>query len=170
MSQIPYLLARRRRIRVAVFAGLGLVALLVMLDHVGVFSPVTDDWAAFDGRRCQVVRGVSGDALVIRTREGGREATVHLLGVDASASPAAGDELAGRLRDRTPLLRLEPLQTRDARGRLLAYVYLNETEMLNLQLIREGQAKADGRIPHSFQAVFEQAQAEARKKRLGVWK
>ena len=64
---------------------------------------------------------------------------------------------------------LEPLDTRDESGHLLAYVYLSESDDLNLDLIHDGQAYADRRRGHSRHAAFEQAESEARKKSRGLW-
>jgi endonuclease YncB( thermonuclease family) len=67
------------------------------------------------------------------------------------------------------LLRLDGTQSRDDLGRLRAYVYLTESELLNETVARHGRGYADRRIRHTFSPQFEQAEAEARKHARGLW-
>lgn len=57
---------------------------------------------------------------------------------------------------------------RDRNGRLLAYVYLEDGTFVNLELIREGLARASDER-HRHLAEFLAAQSEARREGLGVW-
>jgi micrococcal nuclease len=162
---------------------LGFVLLLLLsliLDRAGVFGYRGDDGARFDRHEALVTRVVDGDTIHIRTSEG-VEATVRLIGVDApemnSHNNRPPDHYAeqatkyarARLDGKTIRLRLDDPQTRDRYGRLLAYVYLNESDNFNLDLIHDGEAYAYRRYPHTFSAQFETAENEARKKRRGLW-
>ena len=124
----------------------------------------------------RVVRILDGDTLVLRPETGGAEATVRLLGVDAPDPPSghwcnqAITYLTNRTRDRLITLRLDGLEPRDADGNVLAYVYITEKSLLNAEMIRDGQAYADRRRPHSMRLQFEQLETEARKKPRGLWK
>jgi hypothetical protein len=57
---------------------------------------------------------------------------------------------------------------RDRDGRLLAYVYLEDGTFVNLELIREGHARASDER-HQHLAEFLAAQSVARKAGVGVW-
>lgn len=100
---------------------------------------------------------------------------MQLAGV---AAPQTGDYAAEMSRawlvmhaeGKDVTLRLEPTQTRTAEGALLAYVYLSTTENVNIDAVKQGAAYADPRTPHSLSKQFEQAEAEARKKHIGLWK
>jgi endonuclease YncB( thermonuclease family) len=98
---------------------------------------------------------------------------VQLLGVTPMLNEGAArgkTYLARRLEGKDVTLRLEPTQTRDSSGRLLAYVYFSDTDLINLDIVHDGQAFADRRVPHSLHQQIEQAENEARKKQRGMWK
>jgi endonuclease YncB( thermonuclease family) len=67
-------------------------------------------------------------------------------------------------------INLQETQTRDKYDRLLAYVYLSESESLNLALVRDGHAYADRRFSHPLRWQFEAGETEARKAGRGLWK
>jgi endonuclease YncB( thermonuclease family) len=68
------------------------------------------------------------------------------------------------------VLRLETTQSRNPAGDLLAYAYLPDASLLNLELIRFGQAYADRRSAFAQRPQFEQAENEARQKKRGLWR
>lgn len=100
---------------------------------------------------------------------------VRLIGIDA---PEAGSHFAEqaaaylvvRTTQKPLILRLEPTETRDRFGRLLAYVYSSDASCVNQEIVRDGFAYADRRHRHSLRAQFEMAENEARKKSRGLWK
>ena len=65
---------------------------------------------------------------------------------------------------------MDATQTRDPAGHLLAYVYFTDTDLINLDIVHDGQAFADRRVTHSLHQQIEQAENEARKKQRGMWK
>lgn len=152
---------QRRRVIRGVIAGL-LVALCgaIAIDQV----THSNDWRRFDQKTVTVVGIPAGDQIVIDGRT-----TIRLIGVDAPYKQSL-DYTRARLASRQVLLRLEPTQTRDDAGRLMAYVYLGDNDCLNLALIRDGKAFADRRHRHTFSPQYEQAENEARKKGRGMWK
>ncbi len=93
---------------------------------------------------------------------------VHLLGV--IPGEGATEYLSEQIRGKRVILKLESPQTRDAEGRLLAYVYLDVSDCLNVDLVREGFARADRVNPYLMRALVERAEADARKHRRGIWK
>jgi len=172
---------RRRFIRLGAWSALLLLAAGVLADHWGVLGDHGDDRSRYDRRRAVVVRIVDGDTFIARIDSSDEEIMMHLLGTDAPRlhlgerrpadhwAPQARDYLVEKLEHQTITLRLEPLLTRDRFGRLLVYAYLNDTDNLNLDLVRDGQAYADRRVKHSLSAAFEAAEAEARRRRNGLW-
>ena len=141
-----------------------------------------DDWSAFDHRTFVVSRVIDGDTIHIKSNEGSSETIVRLIGIDApelhdpgTSQPAYWSDRArayldARASGKPVTLRLEPIQTRDRYGRLLAYVYLSDADCLNADLIHDGQAYADRRFRHSYRPQYEQAESEARRKQRGLWK
>ena len=179
---VRWQLRRRRRVRGWAFAGLLVLALSAVLDRSGRFRSTGDDWAAFDHKAFVVTHVSDGDTLIVRPTSGGPETKVRLIGVDTpelhSASGAGGDYWAREAKrytashaDGRPVtLRLESTNTRDKYRRLLAYVYVGDSDNLNLDLVRDGQGYADRRFRHSMRPQFEQAEAEARRRGRGLWK
>src|SRR2546423_8049434 len=118
--------ARRRRL-LRWTAALLLVAFgaAVLLDHLGYFAYHGDDWRRFDGRSFPVSRIIDGRTFDITADRD--EVTVALLGIDsATASHVGRQSLAARIEGRSVTLKLEPLQTRDSEGRLIAWAYLGD--------------------------------------------
>ena len=175
-------LRRHRTVRRFTLAGLVVLALSAVLDRTGAFRYDGDDWRAFDHKSFVVTHVADGDTINVRPSAGGSETRVRLLGVDTpelhSQSHPGADYwareamryTASRVEGRAVTLRLEPTKTRDKYRRLLAYVYLGDADIFNLDLVRDGEAYADRRFPHSLRSQFEQAEGEARKKARGLWK
>jgi micrococcal nuclease len=159
-----------------------ILALSAVLDRTGLFRYAGDDWRTFDHKTFVVTHVADGDTLDVRSPGGGAVTRVRLLGVDSpelrSRSHSGSDYWArealryaeSRAEGRLVTLRLEATNTRDRYRRLLAYVYLDDSDNLNLDLVRDGEAYADRRFRHSLRPQFEQAEAEARKKGRGLWK
>jgi micrococcal nuclease len=108
---------------------------------------------------------------------------VRLLGLDAPELHSSEDRgrpdfwahesrryTVARAHGKTVTLRLEPTETRDRYRRLLAYVYVGDSQNLNLDLVRDGHAYADRRFRHSMRAQFERAENESRRAKRGLWK
>jgi endonuclease YncB( thermonuclease family) len=167
-------LARRRRTRRIALSLLLLLGLVVTLDHRGCFRYRGDDWTSFDKQSATITSVIDGDTVEAQAPSGLHE-TVRLLGVDAPDVPEgywsaeSKQALAERVEGKSVTLRLDSTQTRDARGRLLAYLYRGDAENLNLELVRAGNAYAHRPEIHSMVRQFEQAEDEARGKRRGLW-
>jgi endonuclease YncB( thermonuclease family) len=181
-SSVPFLLRRRRRIRRTVFSLLALLALSIVLGRWDLFGRRSgDDWAIYDKQSFVVMHVVDGDTIDVASALGAKYTRVRLLGIDAPElhgddgqpqfwAESATKYAAARSDHKTVTLKLEPTETRDRYGRLLAYVYLSDAEMLNLSLVRDGQAYADRRFRHTMRPQFEQTENAARKKGTGLWK
>ena len=156
----------RRLLRHLALLSLFLLGLFVLLDHLGCFGYRGDDGGTFDGKRFTLQRVTPrGDLIVAHN---GSETEIHLLGVatDSTAQTYLQEHATGK----TAILKLEPLESRDAEGRLLAYVYIPEGDCLNVDIVRAGAARADRHRKHSMQAVIEGAESDARKHKRGIWK
>src|SRR5690348_13753627 len=145
---IPLLLRRRRVIRIAVIAILLLLTFLIVVDHAGGLGHRGNDWASFHQKTVHVAHVVNADQLVLDDGT-----TVQLLGVTPMLNDSAvrgQTYLAKRLEGKNVTLRLEATQTRDSAGHLLAYVYTTDVDLINLDVVHDGQAFADRRIADSL--------------------
>jgi micrococcal nuclease len=133
-----------------------------------------------------VERWVDGDTVVV-TGYGAKRETVRLIGVDTpetvhprkpvecygrqasafvkallpvgSAATLTFDKGTTELRDRTPS------------RRLLAYLWKSDDTMVNLELVRQGYAKAVHYPPQDdYRDTFKQAEAKAKAATKGRWK
>jgi micrococcal nuclease len=149
-----------------------IVVLAVLLDHLGVFGYHGDDQSHFNGRSLRVTAVTDRGTIIV----GGAE--VRLLGVDVPGADSANrywaeeakTYLTERLVGKTAILRLGTLDTRDAAKRLLAYVYLNDTDCFNVDIVRDGNAYADRRQADPMRSVIDAAENDARKRARGLWK
>lgn len=172
--------AKRRRAIAMVLALLTLSA----LDHAGAFGHHGSDRARYDGAIATVIHVVDGDTFDIDMPDGRRPTTrIRLCGVDCpeiSHDAGVPDAHFGResadfvqetLTGRRIRIALDPNRTpRGKYGRLLAYVYLEDTgEMLNELLILEGSAYADRRFQHALKHRFVKIEKQAAKQRVGLW-
>jgi endonuclease YncB( thermonuclease family) len=155
----------RRIVRNSFLLLTALLGTAILLDHFGCFGYHGDDWASFDGKQFRIERITDRGQLIVLSQ--GREIPIHLLGTDANAT--AREYLIDHALARDVILKLEPLQTRDAAGQLLAYVYLTEHDCLNVNIVREGSARADRHQKHTLQAMIQSAEADAKKHHIGLW-
>lgn len=127
----------------------------------------------------KVTSVTDGDTFKINYN--GQETKVRLIGIDtpesvhpeSSKNTEYGKEAANYtkslLENKTVKLEFDVSQT-DQYGRLLAYVYLENGEMLNEKLLKEGYAQVATYAPNvKYVEKFEQLQKEARENKLGFW-
>jgi len=182
IADIDRQLRRRRLVKRGSAWGILLLVVSIVLDHFGVFGHKGNDWRNLDQQQVVVTKVVDGDTVHVKATVSGAEEKVRLIGIDAPElhfnhkSPPdywaeqATKYLTDRSLGKTITLKIEPTQTRDRYGRLLGYLYVTDTDNLNADMVRDGQAYADRRFKHTFRPQFEQAEAEARKKQRGLWK
>jgi endonuclease YncB( thermonuclease family) len=163
---------RRRRLRVALAYVIAIcIAGSIVLDHVLGSAPHGDDWSDFDGQQFAVVCADDGQTISVR-RDGSDQVTrVRLLGIRGSDGQWAekSKEFLASLAGRTVTLKLEPTQTRDELGRLLASAFLDDRQPISVEVIDRGLSRADRRLRYTFHSDVERAQSEARKKQRGLW-
>jgi len=174
-------LLSKRRLAIA----LVLVLLtLSALDHVGFFGFRGSDRVRYDDAIATVVYVADGDTFDINMPDGRRATTrIRLWGVDcpeishdegvpdAHFGRESADFVQEHLTGRRVRIALDPNHTpRGKYGRLLAYVYLLDTdEMLNELLIAEGLAYADRRFKHALKHRFVKIEKKAMKDHIGLW-
>lgn len=168
-------LQRRRRWRLSAGAALAIAIASALYSHFT--SP--RDGHDLGGQQAFVQRVIDGDTVVIR--QGGTEDRCRLLGIDAPEIAHAGSTdmyfgqeakryLAARIEGKAVTLKIDEPETRDRYGRLLAYIYLSDSENVDVSLVRDGMAYADRRFKCSMRSQIEQAEAVARTKKIGLWK
>ncbi len=128
-----------------------------------------------------VVEVVDGDTLHVRTPGIAEPATVRLIGIDAPerSHPTIGkeffaDEAAAHLSSLClgKTVRMEAgAEEADKYDRLLRYVFLPPPDgrLLNLEMLRDGMARAYTRFPFSRRDDFVAAEGGARREGKGLW-
>jgi micrococcal nuclease len=140
-----------------------------------------------------VKKVIDGDTLKVNYK--GMEENVRLIGIDAPESgpnkkakndaqrsgkdlktiTAMGKEATNYVKSLVKpgdTVKIEfDVQKRDKYGRLLAYVYLSNGEMLNEEIVKDGYAYLMTIPPNvKYQERFLKAYREARESRRGLWK
>ncbi len=134
----------------------------------------------FDPRQHVVPRVVDGDTIKVLIE--GRSETVRLLGINTPESvdprrpvQCFGREASARMEalveGRRVHLATDPAEDRyDRNGRLLAYVWLTDGTLVNLEMIRGGYAnEADYGAPYAYRELFRAEADRARAEGLGLW-
>jgi micrococcal nuclease len=125
-----------------------------------------------------VLRVVDGDTLHVRLE--GRDVTIRLIGIDAPEvdwyggraqcfGARAGRFASGILEDER--VRLEFDEERlDPYDRTLAYVYLDDSRMVNVVLVRRGFARVTIYPPNDrYEGRLRAAEDAARSRGAGLW-
>jgi len=132
------------------------------------------------GEAYTVTRVVDGDTLVVSL--GTSTEKVRLLGINTPETvdprrpvQCFGKEASARMKSLASgqMVHLETDSTqgeRDKYGRILAYVYLNDGQMLNRKMIAEGYAYEYTYLhPYKYQQDFKETLAFARNTKVGLW-
>jgi micrococcal nuclease len=132
------------------------------------------------GTYYKVTKVTDGDTLHIDMD--GTDEKIRLIGINTpeTVDPRTtvqcfGKEASSRMKELADgkLVRLEYDESqdeRDAYGRLLAYVYLEDGQMLNRKMVAEGYAYEYTYMkPYRYQAEFREAQNIARTSGRGLW-
>lgn len=128
----------------------------------------------------KVVRVVDGDTLRVLVND--KEETVRLIGINTPETvdprktvECFGKESSARMKElaQGEYVYLETDQTQDTRdiyGRMLAYVYLEDGQMVNRKMIAEGYAyEYTYFTPYKYQKEFRELQNFARASKYGLW-
>lgn len=129
----------------------------------------------------EVLSVTDGDTFEINYNGNGTKTKVRLIGVDTPESvhpdskknneygKQASNYTKSLLEGKTVKLEFDVSPT-DKYGRLLAYVYLENGEMLNEKLLKKGYAQVATYPPNvKYVEKFEALQKEARENKIGFW-
>jgi micrococcal nuclease len=127
-----------------------------------------------------ITKITDGDTIHIMMN--GQDETVRLIGINTPETvdprrpvECFGKEASTRMQEITKgkIVRLEydeTQYTRDTYGRLLAYIYLEDGQMLNRKMIAEGYAyEYTYMTPYKYQKEFRQLQSFAQSSKRGLW-
>ena len=169
---------RRRPIVAAVTV---LLLLIVAWGRLSV--PVGSDHDRYHDKTFTCINVVDGDTIDIDVPDGKHAHTrIRLWGVDTPETsksskgsmhfgPEASAFTKSLVLDEPVHLLLAPDRTRGKYGRLLAYVYVGDTDtMLNEELIRRGFGYADSRFKHPWKQRFIDLEKKSRRDDEGLWK
>ncbi len=128
----------------------------------------------------KVSKITDGDTLHVIIE--GQDETVRLIGINTPETvdprrtvECFGKEASERMKEiaKGKIVRLEYDQSqslRDTYGRLLAYVYLEDGQMVNRKMIAEGYAYEYTYLaPYMYQSEFRQLQSLAQSAKRGLW-
>lgn len=128
----------------------------------------------------KVLKVTDGDTIHVIIE--GQDETVRLIGINTPenvdprrAVECFGKEASVRMKEiaKGQIVRLEYDDTqalRDTYGRLLAYVYLEDGQMINRKMIAEGYAyEYTYMTPYRYQKEFRQLQSLAQSAKRGLW-
>ncbi len=144
-----------------------------------------NDYERYNNRIFKCIKVVDGDTIDIdvpdpKSRKHSRFTRIRMWGIDTpeiahhggkamyfgyEAAEFARKMLAGK----NVRLKLVRGKTRGYYGRLLAYVFLPDGRMYNRLAIEQGYAYADYRFKHPYRKEFLELEAQARRKRVGLW-
>lgn len=132
------------------------------------------------GTLTKVSQVVDGDTIKVIVD--GQTKTVRLIGVDTPEvvdprkpvqcfGQEASDFTKKLLENQSVVLESDPTQGDvDKYGRLLRYVYLPDSTLVNQKIISEGYGhEYTYRIPYKYQLQFKDSQKQAELKSLGLW-
>jgi micrococcal nuclease len=181
---IKYFYSMRRLFTLLIVAVILTVGLIYYTDHQVMSG---------DENSAVIVRVIDGDTYLIRYL--GKEEKLRLIGIDTPETQAnrkarkdmdryekdiksmieLGNEARNFVNKLIPAgtkIRLEfDVQRRDQYGRLLAYVYLENGEMLNEKIIAEGYANPMTYPPNvKYHQLFMIKYQDARYFKKGLWK
>lgn len=160
-------------------------AVLVLILTVAItrlLTPVGSDYDRYHNKTFTCVKVVDGDTIDIDIPDGKHKNTrIRLWGVDtpetakspqgeAYFGPEASAFTKSLVDGKQVRVVLTTKQTRDKYGRLLGYVYLDDSQtMLNEELIIQGYAYADHRFDHPWKQRFLDLEKRAHKSKTGLW-
>lgn len=171
---------RRRILILPIVLGVGAVS---AMDHAGLFGYRGEDRTRYHGAVATVTAILDAETIEVDMPDGRNATTpIHLRGIRDPATPGiAGDRGHEPSREAVRFLREHVLHRsirlaidpnhgpRDRRGRVSAYVYLEDSgEMLNEVLIQRGLADVDRRAEHVMQHRFTELAVRTARQRAGT--
>jgi micrococcal nuclease len=176
MSSVAHGLVTSRAIKVGILGAIVLIVAYLFDSKVFTISSPEESTGSY----YKVERVTDGDTF--RINMDGTDETVRLIGINTPEIvdqdrpiQCFGKEASARLKAIVDgeLVRLEyddSQSLRDTYGRLLAYAYLEDGEMVNRKMIAEGYAYEYTYLtPYKYQKEFRQLQTLAKTTNRGLW-
>ena len=120
---------------------------------------------------------IDGDTIIVIID--GKKEKVRLIGIDTPEKdgPYTKEEPFGKeasaftkkITEGKKVMLEYDRQKRDKYGRLLAYVYLEDSTFLNAEIIRQGYGTVFRKFPFKYRDDFEGYEREARDNKKGLW-
>ena len=104
---------------------------------------------------------VGGNTLVLNNGK-----KVKLIGVDASIQ--AENSIRKVVEGKEVKIKYDR-QKIDRGGQILAYVYLLDGTFLNAELVKQGHARIDKKLPFKYFEEFKRYEKEAKENKRGLW-
>jgi micrococcal nuclease len=158
------------------------VVLILTVVITRLLTPTGSDHDRYHNKTFTCIQVVDGDTIDIGIPDGKYQNTrIRLWGVDTpetSKSPQGEGYFGPQAKEFTRSLVdgkqvrvvLTTKRTRGKYGRLLAYVYIGDSDtMLNEELVIQGYAYADHRFDHPWKQRFLDLEQRARKSKAGLW-
>lgn len=166
--------------------GIGLAIAILVGTSVWSHRSTPPDPSQWDGMPIVIDRVIDGDTLVI-SGDGFNQERLRLRGIDAPEvvhpdydhddhfGPEARRYLDNRLAKaraagKPITLKFDGTERRDRYGRILGYVYVGDSDCVNVDLVRDGMAYVDRRFKTMLTGTLEQTENAARAKGTGLWK
>jgi len=152
-----------------------MIFVLFLLFTAAAAARQTSEGAGIYSSPVRVMAVNDGDTLTVRIR--GRAEKIRLIGIDA---PEMGQRPWGsRAKEHLQSLVSSSewnvdagfdVVQRDKYGRILAYIFSKNGELLNTRMIRDGYAVMFTLPPNvKYAGEFAEAQRQARERKLGIW-
>lgn len=109
----------------------------------------------------KVIKVIEGTILVLNNGK-----KVSLIGVEKSTQ---AETFMRKVVEGKEVTLKYDLQKVDKDGQTLAYVYLLDGTFLNAEVIRQGYARSNKKLPFKYSKVFKHYEKEAKEEKRGVW-
>lgn len=159
-----------------------LLLILAYVDHRGYVGWQGDDPTRYHSKVFTCIAVLDGDTIDVDVPDGRYTHTrIRMWGVDTPEVEGSGREpgyfgpqasqfAKQALRGKRVRLELAGGRTRDKYGRVLAYVFDEQTgDLFNAALIETGHGYADRRFDHPRMADFVRLEEQARLAKRGLW-
>ncbi|MCG3401232.1 thermonuclease family protein [Staphylococcus massiliensis] len=159
-----------------------IIVIVLIFQFINQSGPFKSEQSHSDSdkQKVYVERVVDGDTIKVTTDDNER-LTVRLIGVDTpeTVKPNTPVQLYGKeasnytkkaLTHKHVYLEYDK-EPHDKYDRTLAYVWMNDNDMYNEKIVAEGLARAKFYPPNDkYRDKLEQAQEEAKRNHLNLWK
>jgi len=112
-------------------------------------------------RPLEVVKVMEGNILVLNNGK-----KINLIGVDTSTQ---AETFIRRVVEGKEVRLKYDRQKVGRDGQILAYVYLLDGTLLNAELIKQGYARINRKLPFKYSEEFEHYEKEAKEMKKGIW-